>query len=124
MITAAEPGARLVAVYPPRGAIVHLHLPGFTTNKTRSLVDSALCGASTSTSTPPPVGPRPTGRVKVPIGKAVNINAFQPSEDDPRPAWSWCANCLGRAALHYGLQGQLIKNIVAADAENGEPHGD
>lgn len=115
----ADPGARLQAVYPPRGNIVHLYLPGYKTTKPHCLEDRTLCGQSSNTITP--VNGKPTGRVKVPISKAAMLDAFRPNPDDPRPAWRWCAHCLGRAAMHYALAGRLIQDLINEDAAAATP---
>ena len=108
-------GPILMAVYPPRGNIVHLYLPGYRPGlRTRSIVESAMCGASANESVPPPVGPAPTGRILVPLGDAINSEAFtQPRPLDPRPQWRWCKDCLGHAVVHYDIwqpvMGQLVE---------------
>ena len=109
-----EPPVLPVAVYPPRGQVVHLFLDGYRPGaKSRSLSQASMCGAYVGHTTPPPVGPKPTGRVHVPLDEAVGIEAFdQPKPFDPRPQWRWCAVCLGRAAEHYGLIDKLLGHLL------------
>lgn len=117
----------LVAVYGgPSTSVIHLHLPSFRTQKPRSTRETALCGPNVNHTTPPPVGPRPTGRIWIPLEKAVaREREFQEklaavvSDDDP---WllirdrRFCGKCLGIAAVHAGL-GDWLAGILAATIE-------
>lgn len=106
------------AVYPPRGQLVHLYLPDYAPGpKSRSnVVEVAMCNAAANETTPPPVGPLPTGRKRVPLSQAVGSAAFlAPGPNDPRPFWRWCAICLGRAVEHYGLAGVVLDQILKED---------
>lgn len=114
-----------VAVYPPRGQIVHLYLPEYRPGtKARSVKVTGMCGASVNHTTPPPVGPSPTGRVHVALHEAIHYEHPAPADAaDPRPPrfWSWCAPCLGRAVQHYDLADIVLKQILRiADLNDGE----
>lgn len=103
------------AVYPPRGQLVHLYLPNYRPGaKSRSsMVDSTMCNQPANENVPPPVGPLPTGRKRVPLARAVGSEAFlAPGPDDPRPMWRWCGVCLGRAVEHYGLAALVLDQIL------------
>lgn len=110
----------LVAVVSPRGALVHLHIPGYQiTGKRRSdSVDTALCGQPANEQVPPPVGPIPTGRKHVPVTDVVRaMNApldplFHPYR------LRWCALCLGRAVEAFGITDDVAAQVVAR--ANGE----
>lgn len=102
-----------MAVYPPRGRIVHLYVAGYQPGpKTRSLDETTMCGATANETTPPPVGPSPTGRVHVPLAKAMQSEAFAAAKPaDPRPSWMWCANCLGHAVRHFDLTAVVLTKL-------------
>ncbi len=113
----ADSTADLVAVYPPRGQVVHLYLPNYRPGaKGRSsIVETAMCGATANVETPPPVGPLPTGRVHVPLREAIAPDAFEPPKPtDPRPQWRWCGPCLGRAVERFDLVGLVIGALIGA----------
>lgn len=107
---------------PGRGATVHLYLPGFELRKGRSLDVSSMCGVACNESTPPPVGPRPTGRKWIPIDAAADYIRRAEGGEWPLIALRWCAPCIGRAVEHYGLAVAVMGMVadLAAVTERGD----
>lgn len=113
----------LMAVFPPRGRVVHLFVAGYQPGaKPRGLAETSMCGASVNEVTPPPVGPSQTGRVHVPLADAVTFEGFAPPPPNApysiqHPYWTWCAPCLGHAVKHFDLTATTLSQLVALPKE-------
>lgn len=97
------------AVKPPRGRVVHLHVPGYQPgSKDRPLKDrSGMCG----------IGIWPNGvprleRELVPLVDALQWTSLAPCETDPRPTWVWCRPCIGHLVVHAGMEGVVLASLV------------
>ena len=100
MTNLTELKAPIVAVRPARGRIVHLHQadyqPGERTRPDAGKV--AMCGAAIW-----PNGEPKREYVKTPLAAALEWTSLEPSDTDPRPAWTWCRPCIGHAVVSTGM---------------------
>lgn len=101
---------KVFAVKPPRGRVVHLHVPGYKPSdfRDRPLKDRvAMCGTPIW-----PNGTPPMEHSLAPLPLALRWTSLAPSETDPRPAWTWCRPCLGHVVSMCGIQREVLTAIA------------
>lgn len=109
----------IFAVRPPRGAVVHLHSPGYKPSaKDRGSGRSALCGAPVWPNSQPDVTFEMT---LSPLAEAVRWTSMRPVDTDPRPAWRWCRACVGHAIEAAGLVDEFLVAVADRHAARGAP---
>jgi hypothetical protein len=102
--------AQIYAVKPPRGNVVHLHLPDYqlSNDHPRVLKDrQAMCGHGIW-----PNGQPQMTHELVPLADALTWTSLAPSTSDPRPSWRWCRNCLGHAVEVHALQARVLHDVL------------
>lgn len=98
------------AVKPPRGRIVHLHVPGYRPGiKERPLKDrQAMCAAPIW-----PNGYPAMEHSRVPLPEALRWASLEPSPSDPRPSWVWCGKCIGHLVTLAGMEREVLGAALA-----------
>lgn len=91
----------ITAITPVYGRVIHLHDPEYMPSKRRrSAQDSvALCGYLIN---PPGVH----------LGDALRWTNREPTDEDPRPPWRWCTNCLGHAATLADMADTVLRALL------------
>lgn len=100
---------KIYAVKPPRGNVVHLHMPDYQIASTHPRVlknRQAMCGHAIW-----PNGTPVMTYEQVPLGDALKWTSLAPSEEDPRPSWRWCRNCIGHAVELHGIQWMVLDHV-------------
>lgn len=108
------------AVYPANdGRIIHLYVEGFRTSKPRGLTGAAVCGVAASLTWGTEwTGYKPTGRVHVPLGQALELERRPtPTPDpDPRPRFPadrrFCGKCVGMLLERHGYLPDALDMLV------------